>query len=81
MIVRYFEWGIFNPDNAFPVWEEISTIDDLYLSIPISREDALKRIKENGFKLVYTCDHGQVYDTPDEEFKSSVKGSRLPTFG
>lgn len=40
----------------------------------LSREQALKLIKENGMIQVYTSPFGAVYDTPDEPFWEKYNG-------
>ena len=74
MIVRYFEWGIFNKDFVFPVWEEITTVDDLKEARPLTRDEAVKIIQDCGYKLVYSCSSGQVFDSSDEQFKKCFEG-------
>ena len=80
MIVRYFEWGIFNPDAVFPVWEEILTKEDIKGGRKLTREEAVEIIKEQGLQLVHVSRHGQIYDVPSEEFKKSFEGDTVDNY-
>ena len=80
MIIRYFEWGIFNKDKTFPIWEEIIDKDGIPKGRELTRQEACEIIEECGLKLVYSSNSGQIFDVPSEEFKQAFEGDTADNY-
>jgi hypothetical protein len=59
VILKYNEWLIFYPDIRNTVYELCK--DDFTKIRQISREEARKKIEENGLKMVHSSKHGTIW--------------------
>lgn len=76
IIIKYRRRMIFS-EEEFTVFEKIGLVgnrgDILLSGKEISKKEAMRVIKENGLVLVHDDKSGQIWDTPDKQFREKYR--------